>query len=172
MPLVLNAFPRPDIVPKWCHDNLPTQSLEYCSELHVALCGALDILEMQLQVSVKQLLLALDEDMAFFIDNCLQQKNVTLKQYILHFTNVGAPMDGLFLWLASKVFAQHINIVYGNRVWTTRRCAIPDLEDGMIVFLINGYMFSPSCGTLRAKQETVLAWPSPAEYLTTMVLFP
>ena len=40
------------------------------------------------------------------------------------------------------------------------------------VFLMNGYMFSPSCGTLRVKQETVLAWPSLAEYLTTMVSFP
>ncbi len=74
MPLVLNAFPRllPDIAPKWCHNNLPTQSLKHCSDLHVALCGALDISEIQLQVSVKQLLLALDEDMAIFVDNCLQ----------------------------------------------------------------------------------------------------
>ena len=174
MPLLLNAFPRllPEIALRWCHDNLPMPSLECCSDLHVALCGALHVSEMQLQSSVKHLLLAMDEDTAFFIDNCLQQKNVTLKQYISCFTNVGAPTDGLFLWLASKAFVKHINIVHGNSVWTTRRCAIPDLEDGVIVFLMNRYMFSPSCATLNEKQETVLVWPSPAQYLTTMVSFP
>ncbi len=99
MPLVLGGVQQllPDITPHWCMDNLPATSLESCDHLHIALAGALDSSEAELHLQVKSLLLNIDVDTAYTVDNCLQQKGLTLKQYIAKASNMGTSIDGLFI---------------------------------------------------------------------------
>ncbi len=171
MPLVLGGVQQ--LLP----DNLPATSLESCNHLHVALAGALDSSEAELCLQVKLLLLNMDVNIAYTVDNCLQQKGLTLKQYIAKGSNVGESIDGLFIWLASWAFSQHLNIIHGDRIWTTRRSAIPDLCDLVLVLTLTGYLFGLSgLSVERAKEqerESVdLVWLLPTDGLPDMLPFP
>ncbi len=163
MPLVLGGVQwlLPDIAPHWCADNLPATSLESCNHLHVALARALDSSEAELHLQVKSLLLNMDVNTAYTVDNCLQQKGLTLKQYIAKASNIGESIDGLFIWLASWAFSQHLNIVHGDRIWTTRRSVIPDLCDLVLVLTLTGYLFGLSVERAKEweRESMDLVWP-------------
>ncbi len=153
-PLLLSMIQHlmPDIAPHWCEDNLPTQHLEHCADLHVALAGALEVSDIQLHADVHAFLMNMDDDSALTMDNCLQQKASTLKQYLSRVMNVGTLVDSLFLWASSRAYGKHINLVHENGVWTTHHTAIPDLLDAAIVFILTGYLFSPSVGAVTKSQ--------------------
>ncbi len=150
-PLVLSGVQRLllDIAPKWCADNLPMMSLEWCESLHIALVGTLNVSEAELCLKVKTVLLNMDEDMAFMVDNCLQ--GLTLKQYITKASNVGTAIDCLFIWLVSWAYAQHMNIIHGDGIWTTHQSAIPDLRDPVLVLTLTGYLFGTSVNKIMQK---------------------
>lgn len=113
----------------------------------------------------------MDMTTAYTVDKCLQQKGLSLKQYITKVGNVGSPIDGLFVWLVSWCFNQHVNVVHSDGVWTTRRSVIPDLHDPTIVLMLNSYLFSPAVSRVQEKHVTHLAWPTPAELISDLVPF-
>ena len=117
-------------------------------------------------------LMKMDDNSALTVDNCLQQKASTLKQYLSRVMNVGTLVDSLFLWASSRAYGKHINLVDGNGVWTTRHTAIPDLLDAAIVFMLTGYLFSPSVGAATKSQQAHVAWPSPADFLVLSLMVP
>ncbi len=176
IPLLLGNLPHflSDIMVRWCQENLPAQQLESCDCLHVALAGALDVSEAWLCLEVKGLLMHMDTDTAYTTNNYLQQQSITMKQYISNVSTVGCGIDGLFLWLASRAFGQHINLIHGNGVWTSWWSAIPDLRDPVVVTTLDGFLFSPSCDVLSKKDMSTnkLAWDSPADVLLLFVSFP
>ena len=156
MPLVLGGVQwlLPDIAPCWYTDNLPAMSLESCDHLHVALAGALDSSEAELHLQVKSLLLNMDVNTAY--------------------TSIGASIDCLFIWLASWAFSQHLNIVHGDRIWTTRRSVILDLCDPVLVLTLTGYLFGLSVERAKEQErESVdLVWLLPTDGLPDMLPFP
>ena len=65
----------------------------------------------ELRKAVRTQLLNQDTDCAFTVDNYVQKKGQTLKQYISAVSTVGCRVDGLFLWLAAWVHKTHVNVV-------------------------------------------------------------
>ncbi len=73
-----------------------------------------------------------------------------MTRYLSVCSNVGSPVDRLFMWLASFAFAVHQNVIHGDGVWTTRRMAVPDFHNLAIVFVLGYYMAAPACELLQA----------------------
>ncbi len=116
----------------------------------------------------------MDIDTAYAVDNCLQQKGLILKQYVAKASNMGATIDGLFIWLASWAFLQHLNIVHSNGIWTTRRSVIPDLHDLVLVLTLTGYLFGLSVEKTKEweRGSTGLIWPLLVDGLLDMIPVP
>ncbi len=147
-PLHLSNVPHllPDVAPKWCSDNLLHASYEIVGSLVHALTIALDTSEVELWLAVKHLLLWHDPDVNVLVDYWLQIQNTPLMRYLSVCSNVGSPVDGLFLWLASYAFSMHVNIIHGiDGIWTTCHTAIPDFQNLAIVFVLGYYMAAPAC---------------------------
>ncbi len=84
-----------------------------------ALAIALNTSEVELQLAVKRLLLQHDPDVDALVDFWLQTTGIPMSCYLSVCSNVGSPIDGLFLWLASHAFSVHVNVIHGDGVWMT-----------------------------------------------------
>lgn len=78
-------------------------------------------------------------------------------RYLSVCSNVGSPVDGLFIWLASFAFSIHVNVIHRDGVWTTRQTTIPDFYNLAIVFVLGYYMAAPVYVDLPASPKKKLA---------------
>ncbi len=79
------------------------------------------------------------------VDYWLQSQGLVMMRYLSVCSNIGSPIEGLFVWLASYAFSTHVNVIHGDRVWTTRQLAMLDFREPAIVFVLGYYMAAPAC---------------------------
>ncbi len=77
----------------------------------------------------------------------LLKEGITFSQYLMHVSTEGTEADGLFVWLATKACAEHINLVHGNGIWTTRASGILDLQDAVIVLTLASIFGQSECSS-------------------------
>ncbi len=156
-PLHLSNIPclLPEVAPKWCSDNLLHTGYETMGSLVHALTIALDTSEVELHLVVKHLLLQCDPNIDVLVDYWLQSQNIPLTRYLSVCLNMGSPVDGLFLWLASYAFSTYVNIIHGDGVWTTHHSAIPDFRNPAIIFILGYYMAAPTCQVTGSPKKKI-----------------
>ena len=71
---------------------------------------------------------------------------MTRAGYLTMVSNLGSTLDGLFLWLLAQCLGIHLNLIYANGIWMTRRNAIPDLCDPVIILAIGHFMAALEVG--------------------------
>ncbi len=116
---------------------------------------ALGTSEAQLHLAVKRQLLQRDLDVDILVDFWLQSQSLPMTHYLSVCSNVGSPIDRLFLWLASYAFSIHVNVIHGDGVWTTCRLVIPNFRDPAIIFVLGYYMATPACIPVNESSKKV-----------------
>ncbi len=151
-----------EVAPRWCNDNLLHKSYETVGSLAWALSIALDTSEVELWLAIKRLLLRCDPDIDALVDFWPQSHGTPMTRYLSVCFNVGSPVDGLFMWLASFALSVHLNVIHRDGVWTIRRTAVPDFCNPAIVFVLGYYMAAPACQQLQVsphkKSAKIRGW--------------
>ncbi len=162
----------PDIAPRWCHNNLPTTGLESKDSFIHVLSYALNMSELLLHLTVKRFLLDLGRLVAVVVDAWLLQEGLTMLQYLSCVSIEGSQIDGLFLWLASHACQEHLNLVHGNGVWTTRTTGMPDLHDVVIVLTLDKFLASPHVCVVQQLSKSAVKWGLPDSWASDFVQTP
>ncbi len=64
----------------------------------------------------------------------------------------------------TKACAEHINLVHGNGIWTTRASGIPDLQDAIIVLTLESFLASLSVQAVKSASKSSVKWGLPDEW--------
>ena len=99
-------------------------------------------------------------------------EKVIFSQYLTRVSTEGTEADGLFVWLVTKACAEHINLVHGNGIWTTRASGIPDLQDAIIVLTLESFLASLSVQAAKSASKSSVKWGLPDKWASQFVQTP
>ena len=100
----------------WCDKNIPTSDIAFEDELIFALTTALQTGEHQLWLLVHAEFLDKASFAHAMVQRWVESSDMTATQYLSCYSNLGAKIDGLFLWLATITTKTHLNFVHQNGV--------------------------------------------------------
>ncbi len=100
----------------WCDKNIPTSDITFEDELISALTTTLRLGECQLWLLVHAEFLDKTSFAHATVQRWVESSDMTETQYLSCYSNLGAKIDGLFLWLATITTKTHLNFVHQNGV--------------------------------------------------------
>ena len=115
---------------------------------------ALEILEQDQYLRVKQALLGDSVKVQATLESWLVDTRLTRPRYLSKISNISSEPDGLFIWLIAQCLGMHINLIHTNGIWSTRCSGILDLWDPAIVFVLSHYLATPTVHL--CKDESVV----------------
>ncbi len=100
-------------------------------------------------------------------------------RYLALVSNIGSPLDGLFIWLLVQCLGTHVNLIHSSGIWSTYRSGILDLRDPAIVFVIDHFLAVPGVLDVPDKSTQVklgkaadYRFSEPAEVMVNFVPCP
>ena len=123
---------------------LPERAFHSSSMLIDALSSTLGIGEDDLCLGIRDLLKESHTLVAEVVDDWLQLVGVTRYQYLAKVVNLGASIDGLFVWLAVVFSGKHLNIIHATGIWTlcvTERVVMTDV---VLIYIIRCFLSTPA----------------------------
>ncbi len=103
-------------------------------------------------------------DMARVVDMQLLDAGITCKQYLSWVVNHGLAVDGLFVWLATNLMKQHINIIHATGIWTMRASELVIMTNAALVFIMDCFLI-----VRKMHLDSVKGSESNSEYIRPFV---